>query len=284
MNCLPVIKSKSTNALKLFACAAILLLGSLAQAAEQARLALVIGNADYSAAPLKNPVNDANAVADKLQGLGFEVIKLEDATQAEMISAMRDFTRQAADNQVRLVYYAGHGVQIKGRNYLMPVDAKVQIESDIRNQGVDMSAILKRLAEIKQGVNLVILDACRNNPFTVSTTQLASLRAQGIRTRAFEPEIKAKGLAQELAPAGTVVAFSTSPGSVAIDNTEEEQSIYTKHFLSYISKPGMPVEQFFKKVRIAVYNETGQKQVPWESSSLMGDFCFKPDENGQCGS
>ena len=244
------------------------------------RTALVIGNATYRNAPLRNPVNDAQAVASALRGLGFEVILRENATQRETLDAFREFAFKAAKSQVRLLYYAGHGAQIKGRNYLMPVDAEVQTEDEITQKGADVTEFLERLGTLPSGVNLVVLDACRNNPFTSTPSQVADSRR--FRTRGLAPQTA--GLAPLQAPSGTLIAFSTAPGSVAVDNPMQKNSVYTKHFLAGLRTPGLPVERLFKQVRVAVALETQQQQVPWETSSLMGEFCFRTDPTGKCSS
>jgi uncharacterized caspase-like protein len=243
------------------------------------RIALVIGNASYKNAPLRNPVNDAQAVAAALKGFGFEVMLRENATQREMLDALREFSQRAAKSQVRLLFYAGHGVQIKGRNYLMPVDAEIQTEDDIPQKGADVTELLERLATIADGVNLIVLDACRNNPFSLAPAQLADSRR--IRTRGLTSQTA--GLAPVQAPSGTLIAFSTAPGSVAVDNPLQKNSVYTKYFLANLRTPGLPIERLFKQVRVAVAQETQQQQVPWETSSLMGEFCFRSDATGKCG-
>lgn len=244
----------------------------------ETRTALIIGNASYRESPLRNPVNDAEAIAAALKPLGFQVILRQNTTQKELLEAMRDFSRRAAKSQVRLFYYAGHGVQLRGRNYLMPVDAEVQTEDDITQRGADVTELLERLSTMPNGVNLVVLDACRNNPFVPSVAQLADSRR--IRTRGLGPQ--AAGLAPLQAPSGTLIAFSTAPGSVAIDNPQQKNSVYTKHLLANLRTPGMPIERLFKQVRVAVALETQQQQVPWETSSLMGEFCFRTDATGKC--
>ena len=246
----------------------------------ETRTALVIGNATYRSAPLRNPVNDAQAVAAALKGLGFTVILRENASQAEMIDALREFARTSAKSQVRFLYYAGHGAQLKGRNYLMPVDAEVSTEDEIAQKGTDITEFLERMGTLPVGVNLVVLDACRNNPFTFGPAQLADSRR--VRTRGLNPQ--SAGLAPLRAPSGTLIAFSTAPGSVAVDNPAQRNSVYTKHFLANLRNPNVPIERLFKQVRIAVAQETQQQQVPWESSSLMGEFCFRTDAAGKCSS
>ena len=244
------------------------------------RTALVIGNATYRNAPLRNPVNDAQAVAEALKALGFQVILRENATQREMLEALREFAQKSAKSQVRLLFYAGHGVQIKGRNYLMPVDAEVQTEEEIAQKGADVTEFLERMTTLHDGVNLVVLDACRNNPFTVGPSQLADSRR--FRTRGLAPQ--SAGLAPLHAPSGMLIAFSTAPGSVAVDNPSQKNSVYTKHFVAALRTPGLPIERLFKQVRVAVAQETQQQQVPWETSSLMGEFCFRTDAAGKCSS
>ena len=242
------------------------------------RTALVIGNATYRTAPLRNPVNDAQAVAAALKGLGFSVILRENASQHEMIDSLREFARTSAKSQVRFLYYAGHGVQLKGRNYLMPVDADVSTEDEITQKGTDITEFLERMGTLPVGVNLIVLDACRNNPFVLGPAQLADSRR--FRTRGLNPQ--GAGLAPLRAPSGTLIAFSTAPGSVAVDNPAQKNSVYTKHFLANLRNPNVPIERLFKQVRIAVSQETQQQQVPWESSSLMGEFCFRTDTAGKC--
>lgn len=240
------------------------------------RIALVIGNADYAIGPLKNPVNDARAMSATLKDLGFIVITRENASVSIMLDAIREFALKAKDNQVRLFYYAGHGVQVKGKNYLIPVDANIQSEDDIPAKSADVTELLDRLGQLQNGLNMVILDACRNNPF--ANPNLVGADGRLIRFRG-----KAQsGLAQLEAPQGTLVAFSTAPGAIAMDGSNFSNSLYTKHLLANIQAPGLPVEQLFKRVRIAVAQETKRMQVPWESSSLMSDFCFKVNADGKC--
>jgi uncharacterized caspase-like protein len=240
------------------------------------RIALVIGNASYAIGALKNPVNDSRAMAAALKDLGFTIIARENASVGMMIDAIREFSLKAKDNQVRLFYYAGHGVQVKGKNYLIPVDANIQTEEDITLKSADVTELLERLGRLQTGLNMVILDACRNNPF--ANPGLIGSDGRLVRFRGNAPA----GLAQLEAPQGTLVAFATAPGGVAMDGNNFSNSLYTKHLLANIQAPGLPVEQLFKRVRIAVAQETKRLQVPWESSSLMGDFCFKPNGDGVC--
>src|SRR6185295_11482083 len=158
---------------------------------------------------------------------------------------------------VGLFYYAGHGMQVRGANYLIPVNADIEREDEVQFQAVDANAVLSKMDSAKNALNIMILDACRNNPF-----------ARSYRSGA-------KGLAQMDAPSGTLISFATAPGSVASDGTGKN-GLYTEHFLKAMHSPGMPIEQVFKQVRIGVTRATKDQQIPWESSSLKGDFSFVP--------
>lgn len=235
------------------------------------RIALVIGNSSYLQAPLRNPANDARAVAGTLRELGFEVIHHENLPLDGMLDALRDFAVKSAASQVRVFYYAGHGSQLKGRNFLIPVDAQFKDEEELPRKAASATELVERLGQMKTGVNIVILDACRNQAFPVGT-----------RTRALGGNRSlAHGLAQINAPRGTLVAYSTAPGKIALDGIERN-STYTRHLVSNMQIAGLPVEQLFKRVRIAVSEETRQAQIPWETSSLMGEFCFRVGPGGEC--
>ncbi len=219
------------------------------------RMALVIGNAAYKSSPLKNPVRDARAISKALAETGFRVVLLEDASLTAMRRAVRAFGDELAAGGVGLFYYAGHGMQVRGRNYLIPVNADIEREDEVEDGALDANFVLAKMDTAKNALNLMILDACRNNPF-----------ARSFRSAT-------QGLAQMDAPSGTLVAFATAPGSVASDG-EGENGLYTKHLLAAMRRPGLPIEQVFKEVRIGVGRETGDRQVPWESSSLKGNFYF----------
>ncbi len=245
-------------------------------AAEDRQVALVIGNSAYRIGALKNPVNDAQAVAGALRGLGFDVALRENTSLREMIEAFRQFSLAARTARVRVVFYAGHGVQVKGRNYLLPVDTEIRAEDEVPAKSADLNELLDRLGGMQQGINIVILDACRNNPF--SGAEILGPDGRRLKFRGATPA----GLAPVEAPLGSMVAFSTAPGGVALDNPGEKNSLYTKHLLGFIQSPGLPVELLFKQVRLSVARETGRVQVPWESSSLTGDYCFRPGPQGGC--
>ncbi len=247
----------------------LLLLPGMALAIEmpqpaESRTALVIGNADYkSVVLLSNPLNDARAIAASLKHLGFKVLLGENLSREGMLQHISDFGKLLKPGGVGLFYYAGHGMQIEGRNFLIPVNGNNNNE-DYVDYGIDANQILKTMDDAHDRVNLLVLDACRDNPFDkfkMKSRSLASI-----------------GLAPMDAPKGTLIAFSTAPGSVARDGGGGKNSVYTHYLLEKIALPGLPVEEIFKQVRIAVTNETHDKQTPWESSSLTGDFYFVPPD------
>jgi pyruvate/2-oxoglutarate dehydrogenase complex dihydrolipoamide acyltransferase (E2) component len=220
------------------------------------RVALVIGNAAYKDAPLTNPVNDARAIVLALQESGFSVIARENIDQRAMLAVLREFGDRLRGGGTGLFYYAGHGMQIKGRNYLIPVGANIDREDEVAYSAVDAQAVLDKMEAAGNVANIMILDACRNNPFTRS---MRSGQA---------------GLAQMDAPVGTLLAYATSPGAVASDGGGAN-GLYTQHLLTAIRQPGSKVEDVFKQVRANVRRDSQGKQVPWESTSLEGDFYFK---------
>ena len=245
-------------------------------AANEKRIALVIGNGAYRAAALKNPVGDAQAVAASLRQLGYEVTLKQNTTLVDLVEAMREFSIRAASASVRMLFYAGHGIQAKGRNYLLPVDAEPQGEDEIEAKAFNVGEFIDRLSALRKGLNIVVLDACRVNPFAGGV--IAGPNGRFYKYRGTAPA----GLAPLDAPVGTLVAFSTAPRGIALDGPAGANSIYAKHLLAHLSTPGLPVEQLFKRVRIAVAEETKGVQVPWESSSLTTEFCFKPLAQGRC--
>jgi hypothetical protein len=222
------------------------------------RIALVIGNAKYLSSPLRNPINDANDISVALKQSGFEVIDVRDAKLQQMRSAVRSFGDRLINSDVGLVYFSGHGIESKGRNYFIPVDADIQRDDEIADQGLDVSLILEKMTTAGKGVNILIVDACRNDPFSRSFRSTS------------------KGLAAMDAPKGTIIAYSTSPGKVASDGDPKgRNSPYTKHLLSAIQVPNRPIEMVFKEVRRNVQNDTKNDQTPWENTSLSGDFYFR---------
>jgi hypothetical protein len=220
------------------------------------RVALVIGNSAYKEGPLSNPVNDATDIAKALGEVGFKVILKRNANTREMRQAIREFGSELKRAQVGLFYFAGHGVQVKGANYLMPVGADIQNEADAEDLAVDANYALRTMEDAQVRVSIVILDACRNNPFVRSFRSTA------------------RGLATMNAATGSIVAFSTAPGSVAADGAGRN-GIYTKHLLASMREGDPDILKVFQRTRAAVVKETGGRQTPWESTSLVGDFYFR---------
>lgn len=240
----------------LLACAATTLAWGNRLPGSEKRTALVIGNSAYKFSPLKNPVNDAQAVANTLKGLGFEVLLRENTTFKDLLEVMRLFSLRSQDADVRLVFYAGHGIQVKGRNYLLPIDTVLQSEEEAASKAADVTQLLDRLSQAKEGMNVVILDACRNNPFAGNDVILPDGRR--MRFRGLQPG----GLAKVDPPLGTLIAFSTAPNGVALDNPTGRNSLYTQHLIANMQVPGLPIEQVFKRVRAGVAQESGRMQVP----------------------
>lgn len=223
--------------------------------AQERRSALVIGNGSYKSAPLRNPVNDAKDMANALRKLGFTVIHKQNATQREMETSIRKFGERLRKGGVGLFYYAGHGLQVNGINYIIPLGAEIREETDVKYEAVDAGRVLDAMYNAGNALNIVILDACRDNPL-----------ARGFRSGS-------SGLARMDAPKGTIVAYSTSPGKLAFDG-KGRNSPYTAALVDYMDDPGLTIEQVFKKCRRRIDRATNGKQIPWESTSLTGDFYF----------
>lgn len=219
----------------------------------------MIGNGTYeSVAPLDNPISDASLIAEALAETGFEVTVLTDIDWQTMSRGITQFGRDLRDagpDATGLFYYAGHGVQSFGTNYLLPVDADLVDAADLSLVGVPAEAVLRQMFSARNKTNIVILDACRDNPF--------------VRI----PDLNDNGLAEMKAPTGTFLSYSTAPGQVALDGLEGN-SPFTKALAAQIRSPGVPIEQLFKRVRNAVIDETSGVQIPWDTSSLTTDFTF----------
>lgn len=226
--------------------------------ANEKRLALVIGNAAYEfGGKLANPENDARAIAEALRKTGFEVMQYTNLSQKDIKKAIDEFGEKLQSYDVGLFFYAGHGVQVKGSNYLVPIDANVNSESDVEYDCVNAERVLARMEDAGSSVNIVILDACRNNPFERSWTR----STQG------------KGLAFMNAPSGSLIAYATSPGTTASDGSGNN-GLYTSAILKHLATPGISILEMFQRVRATVMEESGDRQVPWESTSLRGNFYF----------
>ena len=226
----------------------------------QKKIALVIGNGHYNFSTLANPENDAKAMQAALQSVGFTVMEYENLNQGQMKKAIDDFGAKLRSYEVGLFYYAGHGIQSKGYNYLIPVDAQLQSEQQVEYDCVQADRILALMDASGIKVNIIILDACRNNPFERSWTRSAT----------------GKGLAFMNAPGGTLIAYATSPGSTASDGSGNN-GLYTSAILESIKIPNITIIQMFQNVRSIVSLKSNKRQIPWESTSLTGDFYFNTD-------
>ena len=220
------------------------------------RYALIIGNGKYEMGPLRNPENDANAIASELKKLGFDVMVYTDLGLEEMKKRIREFGNKITANKgVGLFFYAGHGLQVSGENYIVPIDAHISNLQDIEEQAVNLSRITGEMAYAQNDLNIIILDACRNNPFEGSE------------------DGGGKGLASAAAPSGTFLAFATAPGSVAADGSGSN-GLYTQELLKSLNQQGLKIEDIFKEVRRNVYKLSSKQQTPWENSSIFDDFYF----------
>jgi carboxyl-terminal processing protease len=251
--------------------AGLFLLGQWTMQASEAepRVALVIGNSHYGSniGALPNPVNDAGLMTQALKQTGFQVIMVTDADQKKMKRAIADFGDKlaaAGPQATGLFYYAGHGVQTQGQNYLIPVGADISKEADVDIESVSADDVVKQMDFAANQVNIIILDACRNNPlqrsFRSATRGLAPMRSDSVR--------------------GTFIAYSTAPGQTAADGSGKN-SPYSAALATAIMQPGVGIEEIFRDVRASVMKATGDKQIPWDSSSLTAPFYFKPGTAAQ---
>ena len=235
-------------------------------ASAEPRIALIIANGNYKGdiGSLKNPVNDGRLIGDALKKVGFTVSLVTDGDQRSMKKALNDFGEalaKAGPSSTGLFYYAGHGLQVKGQNYLVPVGANIKREGDVDLEALSAEAVLGVLNFSGVKVQIVILDACRNNPL------MRSFRSN------------AMGLAKVDAPIGSFVAYSTAPGSVAADG-QGANSPFAAALAKEVQKPGASIEEMFRNVRAKVIAETDSQQVPWDSSSLTAPFYFSKDFSG----
>jgi len=224
---------------------------------DAARVALIVGNDHYSKWPLTAAVNDAKTIAAALRTTGFDVDVVTDATRRETERAINRFIGKLSPGDVALFYYAGHGIQLEGENYLIPVDFEAQDEADVKYDAYSASRVMDKLDATGARLKIVILDACRNNPFRIT-------RSTG------------GGLAQMNAGRGSFIAFATSPGSVAVEDVKANNGLFTKYLVKELQSPGLTLNEVFDRVRIEVNRASSGAQLPWVSSSVIGDFRFRP--------
>jgi hypothetical protein len=230
----------------------------MSQAQNTQRVALVIGNGAYQDAPLKNPPNDARAMAQALRECDFEVIEKINSNKREMIEGIREFGKNIRRGGVGLFFYAGHGMQVGSTNYLVPVGVDVKSEGDVEFECVDANRVLGQMEDAENRINIIILDACRNNPFA------RSFRSSD------------RGLKRMDAPKGSLLAYATEPGDVAADG-DGANGLYTSALLKHMRTPGLSVVQVFQRAGGEVRKTSGDSQVPWIAMSLTDDFYFVPD-------
>ena len=241
---------------RLLAAPFLVSIAATAQAPLDIRIALVIGNSAYAgSAALSNPANDAAAMGAALRRLGFTVIELRDGSRAQMVEAVSTISSSLKGKQgVGMLYYAGHGLQVDWRNYMVPIDARMSVAADVLTQTIGIDTVINAFKTAGNRMNIVVLDACRDNPF-LGTGSI-------------------KGLAQLDAPPGTFLAYATAPGNVAEDGTSGSNGLYTGYLVQELAKPAARIEDVFKRVRLQVRQKSNGRQIPWESTSLEDDFYF----------
>ena len=238
--------------------------------AAENRVALVIGNGSYQAIPaLDNPRRDATLIAEKLRAVGFDVNLTLDSDYLTIMQSVRSFGYRARGADAALFYYAGHGMQADGRNYLLPVDARLGRIADLPYQTLPLSLVMDELDYADAKINLVVLDACRDNPLTRSLKRRSSTRNVNL----------SQGLASVRRASGTFIAYATAPGQVAYDGQGTRNSPFTRALADWIEKPDLEVALMFRRVREQVVAATNGKQVPWVEEAILGDFYFWPKGN-----
>ena len=231
------------------------------------RVALVIGNSDYRDAPrLRNAVNDAEAITERLTGLGFEVLDGTDLEYAAMRRLIREFSDAVAGAELGLFFYAGHGIQVNGKNYLLPIDAALKSEADLDFAAIDVDLVTRQL-DRGSATKVLLLDACRDNPFESALTRSMALTRTSSSL--------GRGLAKIRASGGSLIAFATEPGEVALDG-DGVNSPFTTALLKHIGTPGLEINVMMTRVRAEVFKSTDRQQLPWTNSSLIGEVYLMP--------
>lgn len=231
----------------------------LADLSRAARVALVIGNGAYEKVPLRNPPHDAEDMAATLKEIGFDVTVRSNLKRNEMRSVLRDFGNRLGKEAVGLFFFAGHGIQVQNVNYLLPIDADIEAEDEVVDEAIDANLVMRKMERAGNPLNLVILDACRNNPYAHSW-------------RGME-----QGLARMQAPSGTLIIYATRPGETAKDG-DDRNSPFTKEFILGMRVPGLEVGRMIRSIAVKVEEATGGKQTPWQEGIIKGEFYFIPAE------
>ena len=249
------IKMRANIYLQVIAAIALLVAVANAQSAER-RVALVVGNSAYADKPLRNPVNDAELMQRTLKDLGFEVSLLRNADRRALLGGLRDFEARARNADVALFFYAGHGTQVGGSNYLIPLQAQIRAESDVPDEAVDAASVLRRIEDAKARVGLVILDACRDNPYAGASRS------------------SSRGLGRMSVPTGSIVAYAAAPGETA-DDGKGANGLYTEQLVRNLNQAGLDLREVFDRTAIEVERLTNGKQRPREDVGLRGRFVLK---------
>src|SRR6478672_3705987 len=252
----------------LSAFASVFLMALTASAAHaERRVAFVVGNGAYkNVAPLPNPPIDAKAMAGVLRNVGFDVVEGTNLSRDKMTEKLLDFGKKAQGADVAVFFYAGHGIAINGTNYLLPVDADIKSEMDVKlGSAINIDLTLDQtMSDAK--VKLVFLDACRDNPFAARIKSNSATRSVSVQA----------GLAEMKAGEGTLIAFATGPGQTALDGTEGANSPFTRALLAHVTQPGVEIQQAMTKVRAQVNDETNKGQLPWGHTNLTGNVYLNP--------
>lgn len=231
--------------------------------AAEKRIALVVGNARYPGNPLSNPENDARLIAGTLRKLGFEVTEKLNLGSREFRKEVIDFANRTEGHEgIALLYYAGHGVQVDGKNYLIPVDIPLDDERTVKWESIDIERFLGEMGKPGRQARIVVLDACRDNPY------LAKTRA-----------IQAVGGLAEMRAYGSLIAYASAPGAAAEDGPPGTNSIYSRHLATEMLSEGLQIEEMFRNVRVKVYRDTSERQIPWDHSSLTVKVVLNPSRN-----
>ncbi|MFT5400345.1 MAG: putative caspase-like protein [Planctomycetota bacterium] len=249
------VREVSNRTLAAFFALLFITLSGSAAAAVQDRIALVVGNSNYPVGRLKNAVNDSQLMARTLEAKGFKVTSLQNATQRQLEGAIRKFASELTEQSVGLFYYAGHGIELDGNNFLIPVDAEIYSEVDVEYEGVHAGRLLDSLKRANSGLNLVILDACRNNPYA------SSFRSAS------------RGLSRMQPSSGSLILYATEPGSVASDGNGQN-GLFTEHLVNAINQPNYSIEKVFKETAKNVSRVTSKKQIPYIEGVVLGEFYF----------
>jgi len=250
---------------------------SIVYADSDERYALIIGNSQYQyATKLSNPTNDSGDIKEVLEDLFFDTTLLQNASNSQIKKAVIQFLEKLKSNpdSVGLFYYAGHGVQIKGENYLIAVDSNPNGNTDLSQQSFNISQLLNGMRKAKNSTNIIILDACRDNPFNEKDSGLLTANDSRGLIRKSTSDVSS-GLSKLDAPSNTIIAFATAPGRVAQDG-KDRNSPYTQKLIESMQRSGININEVFRQVREEVLEMTNGEQIPWETSSLINDFYFKP--------